>query len=274
RRRAGGRREAERARLLRHADVERDVGGARERRIRGTRERDQRDREAARDGEQAEDLLALAAVRDGDQHVAADERPDVAVVAFGGVEEEGRGPRRREGRGDLPADDPRLADAGHDDLAAGREQQVEGFHEAVAEPVPEGVDRARLDVEHAPSAGESFDAHGERLARARGPAPPPGRRQGAGRTPPRAPYGGRLSPPRGGLPVAGSSRPASFSHAMNIHEHHGKEILRRYGVPVPEGAACFTVEEAVAAAERLGYPCVVKAQIHAGGRGKAGGVKV
>ncbi len=61
---------------------------------------------------------------------------------------------------------------------------------------------------------------------------------------------------------------------MNIHEHQGKEILRRYGVPVPEGAACFTVEEAVAAAERLGYPCVVKAQIHAGGRGKAGGVKV
>jgi succinyl-CoA synthetase beta subunit len=61
---------------------------------------------------------------------------------------------------------------------------------------------------------------------------------------------------------------------MNIHEHQGKELLRRYGVAVPNGAACFTVEEAVAAAERLGFPCVVKAQIHAGGRGKAGGVKV
>jgi succinyl-CoA synthetase beta subunit len=61
---------------------------------------------------------------------------------------------------------------------------------------------------------------------------------------------------------------------MNIHEHQGKEVLRRYGVAVPKGTACFTVEEAVAAARDLGFPCVVKAQIHAGGRGKAGGVKV
>jgi succinyl-CoA synthetase beta subunit len=61
---------------------------------------------------------------------------------------------------------------------------------------------------------------------------------------------------------------------MNIHEHQAKDLLRRYGVAVPDGQACFTVEEAVAAAERLGFPCVVKAQIHAGGRGKAGGVKL
>src|SRR2546428_9286759 len=61
---------------------------------------------------------------------------------------------------------------------------------------------------------------------------------------------------------------------MNIHEHQGKDLLRRYGVAVPDGQACFTVDEAVAAAERLGFPCVVKAQIHAGGRGKAGGVKL
>jgi len=61
---------------------------------------------------------------------------------------------------------------------------------------------------------------------------------------------------------------------MNIHEHQATEVLRRYGVAVPEGKACFTVDEAVAAAEALGFPCVVKAQIHAGGRGKAGGVKV
>jgi succinyl-CoA synthetase beta subunit len=61
---------------------------------------------------------------------------------------------------------------------------------------------------------------------------------------------------------------------MNIHEHQAKEWLGRYGVAVPDGQACFTVEEAVAAAERLGFPCVVKAQIHAGGRGKAGGVKL
>jgi succinyl-CoA synthetase beta subunit len=61
---------------------------------------------------------------------------------------------------------------------------------------------------------------------------------------------------------------------MNIHEHQAKELLRRYGVTTVEGQACFTVDEAVAAATRLGFPCVVKAQIHAGGRGKAGGVKI
>ncbi len=61
---------------------------------------------------------------------------------------------------------------------------------------------------------------------------------------------------------------------MNIHEHQGKEVLRRYGVAVPKGKACFTADEAVAAARELGFPCVVKAQIHAGGRGKAGGVKL
>jgi succinyl-CoA synthetase beta subunit len=61
---------------------------------------------------------------------------------------------------------------------------------------------------------------------------------------------------------------------MNIHEHQGKELLARYGVAVPAGTACFDVEAAVAAAEAMGFPCVVKAQIHAGGRGKAGGVKI
>ena len=61
---------------------------------------------------------------------------------------------------------------------------------------------------------------------------------------------------------------------MNIHEHQGKEVLRRYGVAVPRGKACFTVDEALAAAREVGFPCVVKAQIHAGGRGKAGGVKL
>jgi len=61
---------------------------------------------------------------------------------------------------------------------------------------------------------------------------------------------------------------------MNIHEHQAKELLRKYGVAVPDGVACTTVDEAVAAAEKLGFPCVVKAQIHAGGRGKAGGVKL
>ncbi|ASS99955.1 MULTISPECIES: ADP-forming succinate--CoA ligase subunit beta [Geobacillus] len=62
---------------------------------------------------------------------------------------------------------------------------------------------------------------------------------------------------------------------MNIHEYQAKEILRSYGVSVPNGRVAFTVDEAVEAAKELGAPvCVVKAQIHAGGRGKAGGVKV
>ncbi|MGA0881823.1 MAG: ADP-forming succinate--CoA ligase subunit beta [Burkholderiaceae bacterium] len=62
---------------------------------------------------------------------------------------------------------------------------------------------------------------------------------------------------------------------MKIHEYQGKEILRRYGVAVPRGVPCFSVDEAVAAAESLGGPVwVVKAQIHAGGRGKGGGVKL
>jgi len=62
---------------------------------------------------------------------------------------------------------------------------------------------------------------------------------------------------------------------MKIHEYQGKEILRQFGVPTPRGIACFTVEEAVAAAQELGGAVwVVKAQIHAGGRGKGGGVKV
>ena len=62
---------------------------------------------------------------------------------------------------------------------------------------------------------------------------------------------------------------------MNIHEYQAKEVLRGFGVAVPRGKPAFSVEEAVAAAKELGGPVwVVKAQIHAGGRGKGGGVKV
>ena len=62
---------------------------------------------------------------------------------------------------------------------------------------------------------------------------------------------------------------------MNIHEHQAKDLLKKYGVLVPEGFPAFSVEEAVSRAKQLPGPIyVVKAQIHAGGRGKAGGVKV
>ena len=61
---------------------------------------------------------------------------------------------------------------------------------------------------------------------------------------------------------------------MKIHEYQGKEVLASFGVPVPRGKAAFTVDEAVAAGRELGFPVVVKAQIHAGGRGKGGGVKL
>ena len=62
---------------------------------------------------------------------------------------------------------------------------------------------------------------------------------------------------------------------MNIHEYQGKEIFRKFGVPTPRGIPAFSVDEAVKAAETLGGKVwVVKAQIHAGGRGKGGGVKV
>ncbi len=62
---------------------------------------------------------------------------------------------------------------------------------------------------------------------------------------------------------------------MNIHEYQAKSVLQEFGLPVPKGYPAFSVDEAVAAAEKLGGPVwVVKAQIHAGGRGKGGGVKV
>ena len=62
---------------------------------------------------------------------------------------------------------------------------------------------------------------------------------------------------------------------MNIHEHQAKELLREYNIPTPNGKAVFSIDDAVSAAKELPGPVyVVKAQIHAGGRGKAGGVKV
>ena len=61
---------------------------------------------------------------------------------------------------------------------------------------------------------------------------------------------------------------------MKIHEYQAKQILARYNVRIPRGEVAYTKEEARQAAERIGGTVVVKAQIHAGGRGKGGGVKV
>src|SRR5436305_9297673 len=61
---------------------------------------------------------------------------------------------------------------------------------------------------------------------------------------------------------------------MDLLEYQGKQLFARHGVPVPTGRAATTVEEAVAAADDIGYPCVVKPQVQIGGRGKAGGIKV
>jgi succinyl-CoA synthetase beta subunit len=61
---------------------------------------------------------------------------------------------------------------------------------------------------------------------------------------------------------------------MDLLEYQGKQLFARHGVPVPAGRPATTVEEAVAAADEIGYPCVVKAQVQIGGRGKLGGIKV
>src|SRR3954447_13764047 len=60
---------------------------------------------------------------------------------------------------------------------------------------------------------------------------------------------------------------------MDLLEYQGKQLFARHGVPVPKGAPAATVEEALAAADEIGYPCVIKAQVLIGGRGKAGGIK-
>jgi succinyl-CoA synthetase beta subunit len=61
---------------------------------------------------------------------------------------------------------------------------------------------------------------------------------------------------------------------MDLLEYQGKQLFAKHGVPVPEGSPAKTVDDAVAAAQRTGFPCVIKAQVQIGGRGKAGGIKI
>jgi succinyl-CoA synthetase beta subunit len=61
---------------------------------------------------------------------------------------------------------------------------------------------------------------------------------------------------------------------MDLLEYQGKELLARHGIPVPRGRVAATTDEAAAAANEIGYPCAIKAQVQIGGRGKLGGIKI
>src|SRR5438105_3264451 len=87
--------------------------------------------------------------------------------------------------------------------------------------------------------------------------------------------GGRRRKHRKRLAIPSAHRRCEKDRNVKVHEYQGKEIFRRYGMAVPRGIPALSVDEAVKAAQSLGGPVwVVKAQIHAGGRGKGGGVKL
>jgi succinyl-CoA synthetase beta subunit len=75
-------------------------------------------------------------------------------------------------------------------------------------------------------------------------------------------------------PARGPEKRLPEAPTVKIHEYQGKAVLASFGVPVPRGKVAYTADEALEAGKELGFPVVVKAQIHAGGRGKAGGVKL
>jgi succinyl-CoA synthetase beta subunit len=79
----------------------------------------------------------------------------------------------------------------------------------------------------------------------------------------------------GAPPRAASINPwLDWLAVMDLLEYQGKQLFARHGVPVPDGQPARTVEDAVAAADEIGYPCAVKAQVQIGGRGKLGGIKI
>ncbi len=77
-----------------------------------------------------------------------------------------------------------------------------------------------------------------------------------------------------GRAQAAASDDVRWPPVLDLLEYQGKQLFAQYGVPVPEGRVADNVDDAVAAADEIGYPCVVKAQVLIGGRGKAGGIKV
>ncbi len=145
---AGGGREVHRAGFLLDGRIEMNVRFHRERRSRVAGDRDDLRAAPLDEGQDAQDLLGLAGVRDGDHHVAGRDHAEVAVARFAGVHEERRRARRGHGGGDLAADVARLSHAGHDDAAAGVEDRRHRRQEALPEPLGEPQYRRRLDFEH------------------------------------------------------------------------------------------------------------------------------
>ncbi len=134
--------------LLVDADVEVHVGEARERRIRVAAEPDDAGAEAAYQLEQADDLLRLAGVGDGEQHVARDDHAQVAVDRLGRVHEVGGAARRGERGRDLLADDAGLAHPGDDDTAGATGDQVHRAIEVLVEPTGQRRHGLGFDIEH------------------------------------------------------------------------------------------------------------------------------
>jgi hypothetical protein len=108
-----------------------------------------RDAHAFDVGQQLDNFLGLAAIGNGDQHIVPPQHAKIAVNPFSRMEEKGRCPGARHRRGDLLADMPGLAHAGHDHLALAIEKQIDGLGEPLVEPVDQGIDRLGLDSQDA-----------------------------------------------------------------------------------------------------------------------------
>ena len=143
--RARGRREIQGAGFRRHTDLEVHRRGARQRRMRAAGQRDQRHAETLDHGNDREHLVGLAGVRQRQQHVVADDHPDVAVTRFRRVHEERGCAGAREGRGDLPGDVPGLAHPGDDHAATAIEADPARLRERGADPRQLGAQAVDFD---------------------------------------------------------------------------------------------------------------------------------
>src|SRR5690606_8363878 len=150
------------ARLFGDAAVDEDIGGACERRVAAAGQRDELCADASNGLEQPDELFGLAAVRQGNDDIVLTHQAQVAVQRFGRVQEERRRAGARQCRGDLAADDARLAHAGDDDASAAGEQQFDGAVEAFVQTFGQCLNGLGLGREHA--AGDVAGAAHERAA--------------------------------------------------------------------------------------------------------------